>query len=102
MQAQILDMLARQKAERSMAMILVSHDLAVVATRTDTIVVMYAGRIRRVAPTRDPFSDARHPNTAALMDDHPEDVGSRHARLRTIPGRPPDPVELPEGVRVGA
>ena len=70
-QAQILDLLADLQRERHMAVILVTHDLGVVATRADDIIVMYAGRIVERAPTRILFSDTKMPYTRALMDSIP-------------------------------
>ena len=89
-QAQILDLLEAQQRERFMAMVLVSHDLGVVAGRTDEIAVMYAGRIVERAPTRVLFSDVRMPYTHALMQAVPRPSLPRHARLSVIAGRPPD------------
>lgn len=89
-QAQILDLLGSLQQERSMAMILVTHDLAVVAGRTDEIAVMYAGRIVEHGPTADLFSQTRMPYTEALLRSIPRLSEPSHTRLRTIPGRPPD------------
>ncbi len=71
-QAQILDLLQEQQRERFMAMILVTHDLGVVAGRTDEIAVMYAGRVVEKAPTRTLFSAMRHPYTEALLKSIPK------------------------------
>ncbi len=84
-QAQILDLLAELQRERQMAVILVTHDLGVVAHRADEIVVMYAGRIVERAPTRTLFADTRMPYTQALMDSiprlsDPAAPGSLHRR----------------------
>jgi oligopeptide/dipeptide ABC transporter ATP-binding protein len=89
-QAQILDLLEDLQETRGMAMILVTHDLGVVATRTDRIIVMYAGRIVELAPTRRLFSDMRMPYTEALLDSTPRLDQPSHTRLRAIEGRPPD------------
>lgn len=88
-QAQILDLLDSQQEERDMAMILVTHDLGVVAGRTDVIAVMYAGRIVEKADTRTLFRKTRHPYTQALMRSIPDMDAPSHTRLFTIPGRPP-------------
>ncbi|MGY1746566.1 ABC transporter ATP-binding protein [Blastococcus sp. SYSU D00695] len=98
-QAQILDLLARQQAERSMSMVLVTHDLGVVANRTDDIAVMYAGQIVEKAPTRTLFRRMRHPYTEALMRCIPRVENPSHTRLDAIPGRPPDLANLPTGCR---
>ncbi|MDK3256910.1 ABC transporter ATP-binding protein [Blastococcus capsensis] len=98
-QAQILDLLARQQAERSMGMVLVTHDLGVVANRTDDIAVMYAGQIVEKASTRTLFRRMRHPYTEALMRCIPRVENPSHTRLDAIPGRPPDLAALPVGCR---
>jgi oligopeptide/dipeptide ABC transporter ATP-binding protein len=96
-QAQILDLLEQARSERDMAMILVSHDLGVVAGRTDEVVVMYAGRVVERAPTPVLFRDMKMPYTEALMESIPKLAGPAHARLRAIGGRPPDLVNPPPG-----
>ena len=96
-QAQILDLLADQQRERHMAMILVSHDLGVVAGRTDEIMVMYGGRVVEHAPTRDLFKGVRMPYTEALLRSIPLLELPSHTRLEAIPGRPPDLVATPAG-----
>ncbi len=98
-QAQILDLLASQQAERSMGMVLVTHDLGVVANRTDDIAVMYAGQIVEKAPTPVLFTEMRHPYTEALMRCIPRVENPSHTRLDAIPGRPPDLANLPTGCR---
>ena len=90
-QAQILDLLAREQRTRQMAMVLVTHDLGVVAGRTDEVAVMYAGRIVERAPTRDLFRRMRMPYTAALLAALPRMDTPPHTRLPAIGGRPPDP-----------
>ena len=89
-QAQILDLLATQQRERAMGMILVTHDLGVVAGRTDEIAVMYAGKVVEQAPTADLFAHTRMPYTEALMRSIPRLSQPGHTRLQAIPGRPPD------------
>jgi peptide/nickel transport system ATP-binding protein len=101
-QAQILDLLASQQRERYMAVILVTHDLGVVAGRTDEIAVMYAGRIVERAPTAVLFRETRHPYTEALMKSIPRLDQPSHTRLDAISGRPPDLVNLPTGCRSSA
>ena len=98
-QAQILDLLQVQQRDRYMAMILVTHDLGVAATRADEVVVMYAGRIVERAPTRVLFSDLRMPYTEALLHSIPKLAQPSHTRLDAISGRPPDPMHLPKGCR---
>jgi len=98
-QAQILDLLADLQRERHMAVILVTHDLGVVATRADDIIVMYAGRIVERAPTRTLFADTKMPYTRALMDSIPRLADPSGARLDAISGRPPDLIHPPAGCR---
>jgi oligopeptide/dipeptide ABC transporter ATP-binding protein len=96
-QAQILDLLAEQQRQRDMAMIIISHDLGVVAGRTDEIMVMYAGRVVERAPTEALFGRVRMPYTEALLESIPRVEDDVDTRLRVIPGRPPDPVAPPPG-----
>ncbi|MFP3899894.1 MAG: ABC transporter ATP-binding protein [Acidimicrobiia bacterium] len=96
-QKQILDLLAQQTTERAMGMILITHDLGVVAGRTDQIAVMYAGRIVERAPTRRLFHERRHPYTDGLLTSIPRLADAGRGRLSVIPGRPPDLVDLPPG-----
>jgi peptide/nickel transport system ATP-binding protein len=96
-QAQILDLLAEKQAERHMTMLLVTHDLGVVATRTDEIVVMYAGKVVERAPTWSLFAGFRMPYTEALMRSIPRLELPSHARLLAVPGRPPDLIDPPKG-----
>ncbi|MHB1785523.1 MAG: ABC transporter ATP-binding protein [Acidimicrobiales bacterium] len=96
-QAQILDLLATQQKERYMAMVLVTHDLGVVAGRTDEIAVMYAGKIVERAPTRTLFADMKMPYTQALLKSIPRLSDPSHTRLSAIGGRPPDLVRPPPG-----
>ncbi len=96
-QAQILDLLAQQQRERHMAIILVTHDLGVVAGRTDHIAVMYAGKVVEKAPTSVLFSEMRMPYTEALLNSIPKLEDQSHTRLRIIGGRPPDLINPPAG-----
>ena len=98
-QAQILDLLADLQRERHMAVILVTHDLGVVANRADDIVVMYAGRIVERAPTSTLFGDTHMPYTRALMDSIPRLADPSGVRLNAIAGRPPDLIHPPPGCR---
>jgi peptide/nickel transport system ATP-binding protein len=98
-QKQILDLLDRLQRERHMAVILISHDLGVVAGRTDRIAVMYAGRMVETAPTGDLFRAMRHPYTQALLLSVPRLEQPSHTRLEAIAGRPPDLVSVPPGCR---
>jgi peptide/nickel transport system ATP-binding protein len=96
-QAQILDLLDEQQRERFMSMVLVTHDLGVVAGRAHDIAVMYAGRIVEMAPTRTLFQNMRMPYTQALFESIPKLDLPSHTRLTVIPGRPPDLVNPPTG-----
>jgi peptide/nickel transport system ATP-binding protein len=98
-QAQILDLLQTQQRERFMAMVLVTHDLGVVAGRTDDIAVMYAGRIVEKASTRSLFASTRHPYTEALLKSIPKLAHPSHTRLEAISGRPPDLANPPKGCK---
>jgi peptide/nickel transport system ATP-binding protein len=98
-QAQILDLLQAQQHERFMAMILVTHDLGVVAGRADDICVMYAGQIVEKAPTKVLFADTKMPYTEALMHSIPKLGDPSHTRLTTIGGRPPNLIQPPKGCR---
>ena len=98
-QHQILDLLGDEQRERSMAMVLVTHDLGVVATRADRIAVMYAGRIVETAPTKTLFADVKMPYTRALLDALPKLDTPPHSRLRAIKGSPPNLAAPPAGCR---
>jgi oligopeptide/dipeptide ABC transporter ATP-binding protein len=98
-QAQILDLLARQQRERDMAVILVTHDLGVVASRADDVAVMYAGQIVEMATTTELFANVRMPYTEALLKSIPLLERPSHTPLQVIPGRPPDLVSPPTGCR---
>jgi peptide/nickel transport system ATP-binding protein len=90
-QAQILDLLAREQRRRRMAMILITHDLGVLAGRTDEVAVMYAGRVVERAPTPLLFAHMRMPYTQALLAAIPRLDTAPHTPLSTVAGRPPDP-----------
>jgi peptide/nickel transport system ATP-binding protein len=98
-QAQILDLLQDQRRDRNMSLILVTHDLGVVAGHTDEIAVMYAGKVVEKAPTRVLFERMKMPYTEALLESIPKIDEPSHTRLRVIPGRPPDLVRPPQGCR---
>jgi len=96
-QAQIIDLLRAMREEVGMALVLISHDLSVVAGLAGRILVMYAGRIVESAPSVDLFENARHPYTAALLKCVPSLSGPALARLPTLPGQPPRPQEIEQG-----
>ena len=90
-QAQILDLLAREQRRRHMAMIIITHDLGVVAGRADEVAVMYAGRVVERAPTSALFKRMHMPYTEALLAAIPKLDAAPHTPLPAISGRPPDP-----------
>jgi len=98
-QHQILNLLSQQRRERHMAMILVTHDLGVVAGRTDDIAVMYAGKVVEKAPTKRLFGQVQHPYTEALLRSIPRTTERNHTRLAAIAGRPPDLINPPAGCK---
>ena len=98
-QKQILDLLQTQQRDRHMGMMLITHDLGVVANRADDIVVMYAGQVVERAATKTLFKSMRHPYTEALLRSIPRIENRSHTLLEAIPGRPPDLANLPNGCR---
>ncbi len=96
-QAQILNLLEELKERLEMSVVLVTHDLGVVATRTSRIIVMYAGRIVEIGSTREVFAGHRMPYTRALLESSPKVSNASHTRLTTIPGRPPNLLKLTDG-----
>ena len=88
-QAQILDLLDELRRERGMGVLMITHDLGIVASRADEVAVMYAGRIVEHGPTSDLFRHADHPYTRALLGAIPRVDGVGHQRLASIPGTPP-------------
>jgi oligopeptide transport system ATP-binding protein len=95
-QAQIMALLAELKAEHGMSMIMITHDLGVVAGVADRVMIMYAGRVAETGPLREVYEAAGHPYTRGLMASIPEVSGQRD-RLTPIPGAPPDLTRLPGG-----
>ena len=94
-QAQILELINRLKAERHRSIIFISHDLGVVANRADRVAVRYAGKIVEVGTANEIFYDPRHPYTWALLSSIP-DIDS-HEKLEAIPGTPPYLLNPPKG-----
>jgi peptide/nickel transport system ATP-binding protein len=97
-QAQILDLLAALVRETGVGLVVISHDLSVLADICDRVAVMYAGRLVETGPADAVFGDARHPYTRALSRAFPR-IGDPAARYAPsgLPGDPPDPRELPTG-----
>jgi peptide/nickel transport system ATP-binding protein len=101
-QAQVLALLDSLKEKLGMAMILITHDMGVIAGRTDRVMVMYAGRIVETADTADVFKRTRHPYTEALLASIPRMDQTASQILLTIPGLPPDLTDPPPGCRFAA
>ncbi|MFN8651642.1 MAG: ABC transporter ATP-binding protein [Gemmatimonadales bacterium] len=97
-QAQILELLDRLRTARGMAVLLITHDLGIVAGRADRVAVMYAGRIVELAPTAELFASPAHPYTRGLFASIPRLTGPKQA-LQPIPGMVPSPSEWPSGCR---
>ena len=95
-QAQILNMMKKLRNEREMSMIMITHDLGIVADICDEVAVMYAGRIVEKGTLRDVFNHTKHPYTEGLFNSLPN-IRNRTAKLQPIPGLMPDPSNLPEG-----
>ncbi|HKK91308.1 MAG TPA: oligopeptide/dipeptide ABC transporter ATP-binding protein, partial [Desulfobacteraceae bacterium] len=98
-QAQILDLVKALKAEVSMSVILITHDLGVIAENCDRAVVMYAGKVVETADVDDLFSFPRHPYTRGLLTAIPLSGGKPKTRLATIPGMVPSLENMPAGCR---
>lgn len=101
-QNQILNLLVRRREARGMSMLLVTHDLAVAAGRTDRIIVMYAGEIVESAPTTELFENVRMPYTRALLDASPRLSDPSRTPVSGIRGMPPSLAAVPEGCRFAA
>ncbi|MFD8383454.1 ABC transporter ATP-binding protein [Streptomyces sp. NPDC059679] len=95
-QAQIMRLLRDLQTERDMAIVLITHDLAVVAQRADDVVVMYAGNVVETGPVQEVFARPRHPYTKGLLDSVPEHA-VRGRPLPAVPGSPPELSAVPSG-----
>jgi peptide/nickel transport system ATP-binding protein/oligopeptide transport system ATP-binding protein len=101
-QAQILELLTELREKRNLALLLITHDLGVVAETSDRVAVMYAGKIVEQATARELFNRPKHPYTEGLLRAVPrldESVAEKRKRLRTIEGVVPNPLDLPPGCR---
>lgn len=96
-QAQVLDLLGDLRKELNMSMVIVTHDLGIVAGYSDRIAVLYAGEVVELATTAELFANTRMPYTQALLDSIPKLTDSADARMRVIEGAPPDPVNGTKG-----
>jgi peptide/nickel transport system ATP-binding protein/oligopeptide transport system ATP-binding protein len=94
-QAQILDLIKRLRKELGMAIVWVTHDLGVVASLADRVMVMYSGFIVERADVKQLYAEPKHPYTMALLATLPEVEGERATRLESIEGQPPDQLRAP-------
>jgi oligopeptide/dipeptide ABC transporter ATP-binding protein len=101
-QAQILDLLDDLKSRLNMAMVLITHDMGVIAGHADRVNVMYAGRLVETTETTNLFAHMHHPYTQALLASIPQLTQDRNQRLLNIPGLPPDLGHPPAGCRFAA
>lgn len=97
-QAQVLELMNKLKSELGTSMILITHDLGVVAEMCDNVAIMYCGEIVEYGTLDDIFDDPSHPYTIGLFDSIP-DLDSSVRRLKPIPGLVPDPMDLPSGCK---
>lgn len=95
-EAQILELIDTLRAEKNMAVLLITHDLGAIAENAQTVGVMYAGRLVELSPVGAIFNDPRHPYTIGLLESIP---GKRDAALKPIPGAVPPPGALPPGCK---
>ncbi len=100
-QAQILELIQRLRVEFGSSIVLITHDMGVVAETADRVLVMYAGRIVEQGTTRDIFTEPWHPYAWGLHDSIPPLTGARPKRLPSIPGTPPSLLDLPAGCAFG-
>ncbi len=96
-QAQILELIKNLRTELGTSVILITHDLGVVAGMTDKIIVMYAGKVFEQAPTMELFATSANPYTKGLLKSVPDPAHEQGAELYQIPGLPPDVAHLPPG-----
>ncbi len=101
-QAQILELMKRLQQTHGTAIVLVTHDLGVVAGMSDRVNVMYAGKLVETAEALPLFDQPRHPYTAGLLGSVPRLTGDPNAKLDSIPGSPPDLADLPPGCSFAA
>ncbi len=95
-QAQILDLMRNLQQEHNTALMMITHDLGVVAGMTDRIQVMYAGHVVEAAPTEELFANPRHPYTVGLLNSIPRLDAAAKTKLNPIRGLPPDLIDLPD------
>src|SRR5436189_752462 len=97
-QAQILELLRKLQRETGMAILLITHDLGVVAENADVVAVMYASRVVEYATVEDVFERPMHPYTQGLLKSVPK-LGAHSERLVSIPGTVPNPARFPSGCK---
>ncbi len=97
-QAQVLELIADMRARLGMSVVLITHDLGVVAEYCERVAVMYAGQVVEVGPTREVIDDPRHPYTRGLLDSIPM-LSQRQRRIRPIEGQVPSLIDLPSQCR---
>jgi oligopeptide/dipeptide ABC transporter ATP-binding protein len=98
-QAQVMRVIREQQQSRNMGLLLITHDLGIIAESCQNVAVMYCGQIIEIAPTTALFQHPAHPYTQGLLEAIPRIQGRRLERLPVIPGRVPDLSKLPEGCR---
>ena len=99
-QAQILELMLKLKDQRrDAAILLITHNLSVVAETCHRVIVMYGGKIQELAPVKELFRNPQHPYTRGLLASLPSVDGEKQHRLRTIPGNVPDILDLPAGCK---
>jgi peptide/nickel transport system ATP-binding protein len=97
-EAQILELLKQLKEEHQLTMILITHNIGIVAEMADVIGVMYAGELVELGPTRDIFRDPLHPYTKGLLESAPN-IDNPESSMRSVPGAPPDLISPPSGCK---
>jgi peptide/nickel transport system ATP-binding protein/oligopeptide transport system ATP-binding protein len=97
-QAQILDLLHSLQEKLNMAILMITHDLGVIAEMARRVVVMYAGKVMEIGGVMEVFRDSRHPYTLGLKESIPR-LATKGVRLNVIPGKVPDPLDFPTGCR---
>ena len=98
-QAQILELMKELKEKLGMSLLLITHDLGVVAEQADEVAIMYAGKVVERAEAKEIFNRPLHPYTVGLLNSLPGAGGNKKKRLEAIPGVVPSPLELPGGCR---
>jgi peptide/nickel transport system ATP-binding protein len=98
-QAQILDLLRSLQESEGMSIMLITHDLGIIAEMADQVAVMYASKVVEYAPVKDLFENSQHPYTAGLFRSRPELGQPKDKRLSTIPGMVPSPLKFPTGCK---